>query len=78
MFAIIEESGVRKSTVDDRKLWHVVVDAQSVLLGRLAFAGIVLDHPLRVGCRYCATGSGDAFLFWFSLVVFVCSVFEKA
>ena len=49
MFAIIEESGVRKSTVDDLKLWHVVVGAQSVLLGILALAGTGLDHSLRAG-----------------------------
>ena len=65
--AITEESGVHRSTIDDLKLWYVVVGVQSVHLGILALVGTVLDHPVRAGDRYTVhLVSGVAFFYGFT------------
>ena len=69
---------MHRSTIDDLKLWYVVVGAQSVHLGILALVGTVPRPSLTGGMQiYFAPDYGCRFFGLVSLVAFVCSVFEK-
>lgn len=69
---------MRKPTIDDLKLWHVVVGAQYFLLGILALVGTILDHLYGRNVDIVLLFLGAAFFVLVSLVAFICSAFEKS
>jgi len=69
---------MRKPTIDDLKLWHIVVGGQYLLLGCLALLGTALDHFYGRGVDLTPLFLGAAFYVLASFVAFVCSVAEKS
>ncbi len=69
---------MRKPTIDDLKLWHIVVGGQYLLLGCLALIGTALDHFYGRGADFTLLFLGAALFVFVSFIAFVCSVAEKS
>lgn len=69
---------MRKPTIDDLKLWHIVVGAQYLLLGILALVCMMLDRIYGQNVDFVLLFFGAAFFVLVSLVAFLCSLFEKS
>lgn len=69
---------MRKPTIDDLKLWHIVVGAQYLLLAILALAASLFEYLSGRDIDYVPLILGAVVFILVSLFAIVCSVSEKS